>query len=143
MYVNAEAQLRGDFWFHDNVFKPHIGGGFTEAVNVYPNHTAFSCRGGAFLTDTRRCARICPTNTIAVAIRRSCWRANTVLFSKIASPSCSNPRYAAIVLVERETIVDYLTSAFHPVKFWIQFACLVTPAANLKAIGTGSQLVAR
>ena len=35
MYVNAEAQLRGDFWFHDNVFKPHIGGGFTEAVNVY------------------------------------------------------------------------------------------------------------
>jgi hypothetical protein len=36
-----EAQLRGDFWFHNNVFKPQIGGGFTEAVNVYPNHTLF------------------------------------------------------------------------------------------------------
>lgn len=36
-----EAQLRGDFWFHDNVFKPQVGGGFTEAVNVYPNHTLF------------------------------------------------------------------------------------------------------
>jgi hypothetical protein len=36
-----DAQLRGDFWFHDNVFKPQIGGGFTEAVNVYPNHTLF------------------------------------------------------------------------------------------------------
>jgi hypothetical protein len=34
-----EARLRGDFWFHDNVFKPQIGGSFTEAVNVYPNHT--------------------------------------------------------------------------------------------------------
>ena len=36
-----EAQLRGDFWFHDNVSKPQIGGGFREAVNVYPNHTQF------------------------------------------------------------------------------------------------------
>lgn len=36
-----EAQLRGDFWFHDNVFKPQIAGVFTEAVNVYPNHTLF------------------------------------------------------------------------------------------------------
>jgi len=36
-----EAQLRGDFWFHDNVFKPQSGDGFTEAVNVYPNHTLF------------------------------------------------------------------------------------------------------
>jgi hypothetical protein len=36
-----EAQLRGDFWFHDNVFKPQTGGAFTEAVNVYPNHTLF------------------------------------------------------------------------------------------------------
>jgi hypothetical protein len=34
-----EAQLRGDFWFHDNFFKPQIGGSFVEAVNVYPNHT--------------------------------------------------------------------------------------------------------
>jgi len=38
---SMEAQLRGDFWFHDNVFKPRTGGGFTEAVNVYPNHTLF------------------------------------------------------------------------------------------------------
>jgi len=38
--MNAmQAQLRGDFWYHDNVFKPRIGGSFTEAVNVYPNHT--------------------------------------------------------------------------------------------------------
>ena len=36
-----EAQLRGDFWFHDNVFRPQTGGAFTEAVNVYPNHTLF------------------------------------------------------------------------------------------------------
>ncbi len=36
-----EAQLRGDFWFHDNVFKPQTGGFLTEAVNVYPNHTIF------------------------------------------------------------------------------------------------------
>jgi len=34
-----EAQLRGDFWFHDSVFKPQIGGGFTKVVNVYPHHT--------------------------------------------------------------------------------------------------------
>ena len=37
----VEAQLRGDFWFHDNVFKPQLGGGFTEAVSVYRNHTLF------------------------------------------------------------------------------------------------------
>jgi hypothetical protein len=37
----VEAQLRGDFWFHDNVFKLQLGGGFTEAVNAYPNHTLF------------------------------------------------------------------------------------------------------
>ena len=36
-----DAQLRGDFWLHDNVFKPQVCGGFTEAVNVYPNHTLF------------------------------------------------------------------------------------------------------
>ena len=35
----VEAQLRGDFWLHKNVYKPHEGGGFTEAVNDYPNHT--------------------------------------------------------------------------------------------------------
>jgi hypothetical protein len=35
-----EAQLRGDFWLRKNVFKPHDGSEFTEAVNVYPNHTA-------------------------------------------------------------------------------------------------------
>jgi len=37
----VEARLRGDFWFHDNVFKPRLGGGFTESLNVYPNHTLF------------------------------------------------------------------------------------------------------
>ena len=37
----VEAQLRGDFWFHENVFKPQIGGSFTQAVNVCPNHTLF------------------------------------------------------------------------------------------------------
>jgi hypothetical protein len=36
-----EAQLQPDFWLHDNTFKPRIGGGFTEAVNIYPNHTLF------------------------------------------------------------------------------------------------------
>ena len=36
-----EAQLRGDFWFHDNVFKPQTGGAFIEAVNGYLNHTLF------------------------------------------------------------------------------------------------------
>ncbi len=34
-----EAQLRGDFWLHKNVYKPDEGGAFTEAVNDYPNHT--------------------------------------------------------------------------------------------------------
>jgi hypothetical protein len=37
----GEAQLRGDFWLHKNVYKPHEGGAFTEAVNDYPNHTTF------------------------------------------------------------------------------------------------------
>lgn len=36
-----EGQLMGDFWFHDNVFKPKIGGSFTDALNVDPNHTLF------------------------------------------------------------------------------------------------------
>jgi len=35
----VEARLRGDFWLHKNVYKPHAGGAFTEAVNDYPNHT--------------------------------------------------------------------------------------------------------
>ena len=29
-----EAQLQPDFWFHNNTFKPQIGGGFTAAVNI-------------------------------------------------------------------------------------------------------------
>jgi hypothetical protein len=36
-----DANLQPDFWFHNNTFKPRIGGGFTEAVNIYPNHTPF------------------------------------------------------------------------------------------------------
>ena len=35
----VEAQLSADFWLHKNVYKPHEGGAFTEAVNDYPNHT--------------------------------------------------------------------------------------------------------
>lgn len=35
----VEARLSGDFWLHRNVYKPHAGGAFTEAVNDYPNHT--------------------------------------------------------------------------------------------------------
>jgi hypothetical protein len=35
------AQLRGDFWFHDNLFTPHNGGGSTKAVNIYLKHTVF------------------------------------------------------------------------------------------------------
>lgn len=38
----VEAQLRGDFWIHKNVYKPHEGGAFTEAVNDYPNHTTLA-----------------------------------------------------------------------------------------------------
>ena len=38
---SVEGQLLGDFWFHDNLFKPQIGGSFTDAVNVYVNHTLF------------------------------------------------------------------------------------------------------
>jgi hypothetical protein len=37
----VEARLRGDFWLHKNVYKPHEGGAFTQAVNDYPNHTEF------------------------------------------------------------------------------------------------------
>jgi hypothetical protein len=36
-----EAQLRGDFWLRKNLFRPQNGGGFTEAVNLYPNRTTF------------------------------------------------------------------------------------------------------
>ena len=36
-----DAKLQPDFWLHNNTFKPRIGGGFTEAVNIYPNHTLF------------------------------------------------------------------------------------------------------
>ena len=36
-----EAQLRGEFWLHQNVYTPHQGGAFTEAVNDYPNETIF------------------------------------------------------------------------------------------------------
>ena len=35
----VEAQLGGDFWLHKNVYRPHEGGAFTEAVNDYFNHT--------------------------------------------------------------------------------------------------------
>ena len=38
----VEAQLQGDFWLHKNVYKPHEGGAFTEAVNDYPHHTALA-----------------------------------------------------------------------------------------------------
>ncbi len=38
----VEGQLQGDFWIHKNVYKPHEGGSFTEAVNDYPNHTLFA-----------------------------------------------------------------------------------------------------
>lgn len=37
----VECRLSTDFWIHKNVYKPHQGGAFTEAVNDYPNHTAF------------------------------------------------------------------------------------------------------
>jgi hypothetical protein len=43
--ITTEAQLQGDFSFHDNVFKPQICGGFTVAVNMYPNHTLFPALG--------------------------------------------------------------------------------------------------
>ena len=39
---SVEAGLRGDFWLHKNVYKPHEGGAFTEAVNGYPNHTTLA-----------------------------------------------------------------------------------------------------
>jgi hypothetical protein len=58
-----EAQLRGDFWFHDNVFKPQIGGAFTEAVNVYPNHTLYPAVAVHFSPTHRK--------TVAVVIRRT------------------------------------------------------------------------
>jgi len=36
-----ETHLEGDFWLRGNVFKPQVCGGFTEGVNIYPNHTLF------------------------------------------------------------------------------------------------------
>jgi len=36
-----DAKLQPDFWLRNNTFKPRIGGSFTEAANVYPNHTLF------------------------------------------------------------------------------------------------------
>ena len=36
-----DAKLQPDFWLHNNIFKPRIGGSFTEVVNVYPSHTLF------------------------------------------------------------------------------------------------------
>lgn len=38
---SMDATLQPDFWFHNNTFKPRIGGSFTEAVNIYPHHTIF------------------------------------------------------------------------------------------------------
>lgn len=35
----VEGQLRGDFWLHKNSYTPHEGGGFTQAINEYPNHS--------------------------------------------------------------------------------------------------------
>ncbi len=35
----VEMRLQGDFWLHKNSYKPHEGGGFTQAINEYPNHT--------------------------------------------------------------------------------------------------------
>ncbi|HVN20345.1 MAG TPA: hypothetical protein VMU05_16280 [Dongiaceae bacterium] len=35
----VEARLSGDFRLHRNVYEPHAGGAFTQAVNDYPNHT--------------------------------------------------------------------------------------------------------
>lgn len=54
--IPTEAQLRGDFWFHDNVFKPQDCGGFTEAVNIYPNHTLFPALAVHY-SPTRRAAQ--------------------------------------------------------------------------------------
>lgn len=36
-----DAKLQPDFWFRHNTFKPRIGGWFTEAEDIYPNHTLF------------------------------------------------------------------------------------------------------
>jgi hypothetical protein len=54
--IPTEAQLRGDFWLHHNVFKPLVCGGFTEAVNIYPNHTLFPGLAVTF-SPTRRTAQ--------------------------------------------------------------------------------------
>ena len=64
-----DAELRGEFWFHDDVFKPQIGGSFTEAVNVYPNHTLFTRRRDTFLTDTPRRTGVSGKQTVAVENR--------------------------------------------------------------------------
>jgi hypothetical protein len=54
--VPTEGQLRGDFWLRDNVFKPQICGGFTEGLNVYPNHTLFPAAAVRF-SPTRHVAK--------------------------------------------------------------------------------------
>jgi hypothetical protein len=35
----VEAHLVGNFWLHNNVFKPEASGGFVDAVDVSPNRT--------------------------------------------------------------------------------------------------------
>ena len=35
----VDARFRGEFWLRKNTFKPHPGGSFTHAENLYPNHT--------------------------------------------------------------------------------------------------------
>jgi hypothetical protein len=54
--IPTEAQLRGNFWLHDNVFKPQNCGGFTEAVNIYTNHTLFPALAVHY-SPTRRAAQ--------------------------------------------------------------------------------------
>jgi hypothetical protein len=53
-----EAPLRGDFWFQDNVFKPQIGGSFTKAVHVYPNHTVLPAVAVHFSPSHNAAARV-------------------------------------------------------------------------------------
>jgi hypothetical protein len=53
---NAGMVGRGDFWFHDDVFKPEECGGFTEAVNIYLNHTLFPALAVHY-SSARRAAR--------------------------------------------------------------------------------------
>ena len=35
----VDARFRGEFWLRKNTFRPHPGGSFTHAENLYPNHT--------------------------------------------------------------------------------------------------------